>query len=102
MADPKVIHAYRHLYRGLLHAVQFAKPARFTARNQLRKAFREKGAKYDVRGIARTIRFLDAATRETGLEHHVLKNLLVIAWHRYENPPTWREVQVEQKTPKKT
>ncbi|RYC61815.1 hypothetical protein CHU98_g4395 [Xylaria longipes] len=85
MADPKIIHAYRHLYRGLLHAVQFSKPARYTARNQLRRAFREKGAKYDYRGIARTIRFLDAATRERGLEHRVLKNLLFIAWPALED-----------------
>lgn len=92
MADPKVLHAYRHLYRGLLHAVQFSKPARYTARNQLRRAFLENGAKYDPRGIARTIRFLEAATRERGLEHLVLKNLLTIAWHRYECPPTWRYV----------
>ncbi|KAI0518238.1 DUF1763-domain-containing protein [Xylaria bambusicola] len=84
MADAKVIHAYRHIYRGLLRAVQFSKPSRYTARNQLRRAFREKGAQYDARGIARTIRFLDAATRERGLEHKVLKNLLMIAWYRYD------------------
>ncbi|KAI1130359.1 DUF1763-domain-containing protein [Nemania abortiva] len=102
MTDLKVIHAYRHLYRGLLHAVQFSKPARYTARNQLRRAFREKGATYDVRGIARTIRFLDAATRERGLEHHVLKNLLMIAWHRHENPLSWKEVESKQRVPPKT
>ncbi|KAI1748548.1 DUF1763-domain-containing protein [Xylaria castorea] len=90
MTDPQIIHAYRHLYRGLLHAVQFSKPARYTARNQLRRAFREKGAKYDCRGIARTIRFLDAATRERGLEHRVLKNLLFVAWYRYEDAFDWR------------
>ncbi|KAI3327971.1 DUF1763-domain-containing protein [Xylariaceae sp. AK1471] len=95
MADPKIIHAYRHLYRGLLHGVQFSKPARYTARNQLRRAFRDKGAKYDPRGIARTIRFLDAATRERGLEHRVLKNLLIMAWYRYEDGHNWRHVQTE-------
>ncbi|KAI0432868.1 DUF1763-domain-containing protein [Xylaria sp. FL1042] len=95
MADPKVIHAYRHLYRGLLHAVQFSKPARYTARNQLRRAFRERGAKYDHRGIVRTILFLNAATRERGLEHRVLKNLLLIAWHRYDNANNWKHVQKE-------
>ncbi|KAI0451785.1 mitochondrial carrier protein [Xylaria acuta] len=97
MTDPKIIHAYRHLYRGLLHAVQFSKPARYTARNQLRRAFCEKGAKYDYRGITRTIRFLDAATRERGLEHRVLKNLLFIAWHRYDDAPSWRHAQLEQR-----
>ncbi|KAI0156620.1 DUF1763-domain-containing protein [Xylariaceae sp. FL1272] len=84
MADhQQIIHAYRHLYRGLLHAVQFAKPARFVAQQQLRKAFTEKGATYDYRSIARTCRFLDAAAQERGLEHKVLKNLLRIAATRY-------------------
>ncbi|KAI0974769.1 DUF1763-domain-containing protein [Xylaria arbuscula] len=96
MADLNVIHAYRHLYRALLHAVQFAKPARYTARNQLRRAFREKGAHYDARGIVRTIFFLKAAARERGLEHRVLKNLIMIAWHRYDDSPNWKHVQLAQ------
>ncbi|KAI1275760.1 DUF1763-domain-containing protein [Xylaria sp. FL0933] len=96
MADPKIIHAYRHLYRGLLHAVQFSKPARYTARDQLRRAFREKGAKYDPRGVVRTILFLEAATRERGLEHRVLKNLLTIAWHRHADKSNWKHVQLDQ------
>ncbi|KAI0541648.1 DUF1763-domain-containing protein [Xylaria digitata] len=95
MAGLKVIHAYRHLYRGLLHAIQFSSPSRYTARNQLRRAFREKGAEYDHRSIARTIRFLDAATRERGLEHRVLKNLLMIAWHRDQGSP-WKAAQPER------
>ncbi|KAI0878485.1 DUF1763-domain-containing protein [Hypoxylon argillaceum] len=98
MADLKVIHAYRHLYRGLLHAVQFSKPARYTALTQLRRAFREKGAKYDARGIPRTIRFLAAAARERGLEHRVLKNLIMIAWHREDDAQkNWRSFQIEQR-----
>ncbi|KAI8631023.1 DUF1763-domain-containing protein [Xylariaceae sp. FL1651] len=101
MADLKIIHAYRHLYRGLLHAVQFSKPARYTALNQLRRAFREKEAKYDPRGIARTIRFLDAARRETGLEHQVLKNLLIVAFYRHKSSPTWKHVQLEQQAKSK-
>lgn len=95
MASTEVIHAYRHLYRGLLHAVQFSKPARYTARNQLRRAFREKGARYDQRGIARTIRFLDAAKRERGPEHRVLKNLLIMAWYRYDSSG-WKQAISEK------
>ncbi|KAI2631720.1 mitochondrial carrier protein [Xylaria nigripes] len=101
MTDLNVIHAYRHLYRGLLHAVQFAKPSRFTARDQLRRAFREKGAKYDARGIARTIRFLEAAARERGLEHRVLKNLLRLAWHRYGSVPSWSHTWSSENKKKK-
>ena len=82
MADPRVIHTYRHLYRACLHAVQFSKPARFVARDKLRTAFREKDAELDERGSIRTLRFLEAAARERGLEHNVLKNLLVITYFR--------------------
>lgn len=82
-ADLKVIHAYRALYRALLHAVQFSKPARFVARDQLRLGFRDPGATYDYRSIARTVRFLEAAARTRGVEHKVLKNLLVMSYYRH-------------------
>ncbi|KAI1855142.1 hypothetical protein JX266_000007 [Neoarthrinium moseri] len=83
MADTQIIHAYRHLYRHGLRAVQFSKPSRYTFRDQLRKAFRDRDAKFDPSSISRTVEFLEAATRTRGLEHKVLKNLLHVAWHRY-------------------
>ena len=95
MASTEVIHAYRHLYRDLLHTVQFSNPAQDTARNQLRKAFHEKGARYDQRGIARTIRFLDAGKRERGPEHRVLKHLLIMAWYRYDSSG-WKQAIAEK------
>ncbi|OTB16312.1 hypothetical protein K445DRAFT_74783 [Daldinia sp. EC12] len=82
MTDPRIIHAYRHLYRQLLHAVKFSKPARFVARDQLRAAFRDKNAKFDPRNTTRTVRFLEAAARTRGLEHSILKNLLMVAYDR--------------------
>ena len=36
MSNQEVIHAYRHLYRGLLRAVQYSAPGRYTARDQRR------------------------------------------------------------------
>jgi hypothetical protein len=84
MADIQVLHAYRHLYRHGLRAIQFSKPARFVLRDLLRTAFREKGAELDSAGVARTVQFLEAAQRSRGLEHKVLKNLLFVAYHRYE------------------
>lgn len=97
MASEQVVHAYRHLYRGLLRAVQFSKPARYVARDQLRVAFREPGAVPDTRGIARTIRFLEAAARERGLEHKILKNLLMTQFFRNrEKSKTWKIVKLEQ------
>ncbi|KAI1136583.1 DUF1763-domain-containing protein [Hypoxylon sp. FL0543] len=103
MTDLKVIHAYRHLYRGLLHAVQFSKPARYIARDQLRRAFREERAKHDPRRIARTLRFLEAAGRTRGLEHSILRNLLLTAYYRYyESLTRWKIVEHADRQPKKS
>lgn len=85
MSSQEVIHAYRHLYRGLLRAVQYSTPNRYTARDQLRKAFREPakdGAALDAAGVKRTLWFLKAAQKEAGMEHRILKSLLMVAWHR--------------------
>jgi len=79
----EIIHAYRHLFRGLLRAVQFSKPARYTARDQLRDAFRhEDPVSFDPRKISRTVEFLRLATQEAGLEHQILKNILRVNWER--------------------
>jgi hypothetical protein len=86
MSNPtpqEVVHAYRHLYRGLLHAVQFSMPARFTARDQLRDAFRkEDPSTFNKDKIARTVEFLKLAAQETGLEHRLVKNLLRTNYER--------------------
>ncbi|RSL72661.1 hypothetical protein CEP54_000604 [Fusarium duplospermum] len=78
----EAIHAYRRLYRCLLKAVQYTLPARFVVRDQLRSAFREPGAKYNARGIQRTIWFLEAAAKEKGMEHRILKNLIRVQLRR--------------------
>ncbi|RDA84227.1 hypothetical protein CP532_0133 [Ophiocordyceps camponoti-leonardi (nom. inval.)] len=85
-----VIHAYRHLYRCLLQAVQHAVPARYAARDQLREAFRERGAKLDPVGVKRTLWFLQAAAREAGLEHKILKNLLRVRIAQVAGKSDWR------------
>ncbi|CAL3972509.1 unnamed protein product [Diplocarpon coronariae] len=73
----ELIHAYRHLYRGLLHAVRFAKPSRYIARDQLRNAFRnEHSSNFDKQKVERTIEFLQYAAQEKGLEHRIVKSLL--------------------------
>ncbi|RGP61992.1 complex 1 [Fusarium longipes] len=79
----QISHAYRTLYRNLLKAVQYSSPSRFVARDQLRRAFREPGATYDERGIKRTNWFLEAAAREKGMEHKILKNLLRVQQMRF-------------------
>lgn len=79
MSRNEVLHAYRHLYRHGLRAVQFSKPARYTLRDRLRLAFR-KGTPADlnIHKISNTIEFLHYATIENGLEHKILKNLLFV------------------------
>jgi hypothetical protein len=81
MADRAVVHAYRHLYRQSLRAVQFSKPARYTLRDRLRLAFR-KGSAHDFepQRVQNTLEFLQYATRENGLEHRIMKNLLFVWW----------------------
>lgn len=83
VASQEIIHAYRHLYRSLLRAVQYSRPGRDVARDQLRAAFREKGATYDETGIKRTRWFLEAAGKQRGLEHSIVKNLLRVRSMRH-------------------
>ncbi|OTB04169.1 hypothetical protein M426DRAFT_164462 [Hypoxylon sp. CI-4A] len=102
MTDLKIIHAYRHLYRGLLHAVQFSKPARYIARDKIRTAFRDEQAKLDPRSTARTLRFLEAAARSRGIEHNVLRSLLLTAYYRnYASKQPWKIVEQAMHRPKK-
>lgn len=77
----EIVHAYRHIHRQALHAVQYSSPARHVLRQQLRLAFRN-GTLESFNGdkIRNTITFLENATKERGLEHHLLKNLLHVGW----------------------
>ena len=83
-SSQELVHAYRHLYRGLLRAVQYSKPARYSARDQLRDAFRkEDPTAFNKAKVERTIEFLRLAAQETGLEHKLVKNLLYTnRWRR--------------------
>jgi len=83
MSNTAVIHAYRNLYRHGLRAIQFSKPARYTLRDRLRLAFR-RGSATDLepQKIQQTIEFLQYATKERGLEHKILKNLLIVWWQQ--------------------
>lgn len=104
MATIEVIHAYRHLYRAGLRAVQYSYPASTGVRNMLRQAFRAKDAQQlNGRAIKRTIWFLKNAAREAGIEHKVVKSILRVNFERevvrrYQQP-TW--TQIVQGTEKK-
>ena len=81
MSQQAIIHAYRHLYRHSLRAIQFSKPARFTLRDRLRLAFRRGYASdFEPQKVQNTIEFLQYAAKENGLEHKILKNLLFVWW----------------------
>lgn len=89
--------AYRFLYRKFLKAVQYSKPARLVVRDQLRVAFREKGAKFDAEGVRRTGWFLDAAAVDRGMEHKILKNLIRVRLIRERKNESWGRVLHESK-----
>ncbi|PTB66458.1 DUF1763-domain-containing protein [Trichoderma citrinoviride] len=103
-----VTHAYRRLYRSLLQAVRYSAPARYVARDQLRAAFREKEKKpgqhgasaaavLDGEGVKRTVWFLEAAARERGLEHRILKNLVRVRLESGWGVRSWRRAVNESK-----
>ena len=82
-----IVQSYRALYRELLRAVQYSAPARYTARDRLRVAFRRGGVgDYDSKKIENTLEFLRGAARERGMEHKILKNLLHVRYWEKEKP----------------
>ena len=79
----EIILAYRHLYKHILRAVQYSKPARFIARDRIRTAFQLLPAEaYNGTQVSRTLDFLDAAAKTKGLEHKVVKNLMHVWWEQ--------------------
>ncbi len=82
-----IIKAYRNLYRTGLRAVQYSAPARYTLRDRLRRAFRASPASdFDQQRILNTLEFLDGAAKTTGIEHHIVRSLLMVWWHE---PSQW-------------
>ena len=76
-----VLRLYRQLYRQSLRAVRYSTPARHVLRQQLNLAFRNgKSTNVNAPEIKNTLQFLENATKETGLEHQILKNVLHVCW----------------------
>ncbi|KAJ5129224.1 uncharacterized protein N7515_005263 [Penicillium bovifimosum] len=76
-----VVHAYRHLYRQGLKAIQYSTPGRYILLKSLRKSYRSSPSEeFDPAKIANTIRFLERATEVAGMEHKILKNLLLVRY----------------------
>ncbi|XWX01857.1 hypothetical protein V2A60_009886 [Cordyceps javanica] len=111
----EILHAYRHLYKGLLRGVQYSIPARYIVRDQIRLAFRQDPAAsaptshgeaapavagpeaWDAGAIKRTLWFLSAAGRENGLEHRILRNLVRMHSERAAPTRRWRRAQLWDK-----
>lgn len=79
----EVVTAYRHLLKQGLRAVQHSKPARFTVRDRIRGAFRESSLEsFDTKRVHRTLQFLEGATKQIGIEHKIIKNLMFVWWEK--------------------
>jgi hypothetical protein len=73
-----MVHAYRHLYRQGLKAIQYSTPGRHMLLKSLRKSYRSTPSEeFDPVKINNTLRFLERATAVAGMEHKILKNLLL-------------------------
>jgi len=102
----EIIHAYRHLLRWGTRAVQYAKPARFTVRDQLREGFRFPNldkdlgnTEFDAQRIKQTVWFLKAAASERGLEHTIVKNLVAVA--AASRPEPWKAIALKKERERK-
>ncbi|KAF2428967.1 DUF1763-domain-containing protein [Tothia fuscella] len=85
----EIITAYRALYRTGLRAIQFSSPARYVLRDRLRRAFRVAPVTdFEPQRITNTLEFLNGAAQSTGMEHHILRNLLMV-W--YWEPESWAQ-----------
>jgi hypothetical protein len=83
MSNRDILHTYRALLRASLRAIHFSRPARHTLVSRLRLAFTKNPASaYNPQKVANTLEFLEYARTQTGLEHKILKNLLLVWWNQ--------------------
>lgn len=88
-----VVHAYRHLYRQGLKVVNYSTPSRHVLRNTLRSAFRTGTRKeFQPQKIANTLNFLRRACDVAGLEHKIVRNVLMVNY--WEQPRMRKEYRV--------
>lgn len=88
-----IISAYRHLYRQGLKAVNYSTPARHVLVRILRSSFRSTPvSEFNPLKIANTLGFLRRASDIMGLEHKIVKNLVMVRY--WEQPHVHRDVRV--------
>jgi hypothetical protein len=72
-----VVHAYRHLYRQGLKAIQYSTPGRYMVLKTLRTSYRSRSEQFEPAKIAKTLQFLERASEVSGMEHKILRNILM-------------------------
>ncbi|KAL4930037.1 uncharacterized protein BDV17DRAFT_290025 [Aspergillus undulatus] len=76
-----IVQAYRHLYRQGLKAINYSTPSRHVLVRTLRSSFRSSPAQdFDPVRITNTLTFLDSAANISGIEHKIVKNLLMLKY----------------------
>jgi hypothetical protein len=93
MEQRAVIHAYRRLYRQGLKLINYSAPSRQVLLRTLRSAFLSSPARdFDPKKVANTLRFLQRASDVAGLEHKIVKNLLMVRY--WEQPQVRKDVKL--------
>ncbi|KAL4896357.1 hypothetical protein BDV59DRAFT_191507 [Aspergillus ambiguus] len=88
-----VIHAYRHLYRAGLKVINYSTPSRHVLLRTLRSSFRSSSAQdFNSHRIANTLRFLQRAADVAGIEHKIVKNLMMVRY--WEQPHLRKDLRV--------
>lgn len=87
--DRAIVHAYRHLYRAGLKVVNYSTPSRHVLLRILRSSFRSSPAlNFNPQKVFNTLQFLQRAADVAGLEHRIVKNLMMV---RYWEQPHLRK-----------
>lgn len=94
MTDSRaIILAYRQLYRRGLQVINYSTPARHVLLRILRSSFRTASRDdFDPKKIAKTLEFLQRASESAGLEHKIIKNIIMVRY--WEQPQIRKDVKV--------
>lgn len=94
MRNPQtVVHAYRHFYRQGLKAIHYSTPSRHILVKTLRSSFRSSSPDdFNPQRVSNTLRFLQRATDVAGIEHKILKNLMITRY--WEQPHTMKNARM--------
>ncbi|KKK15070.1 hypothetical protein P175DRAFT_0521547 [Aspergillus ochraceoroseus IBT 24754] len=88
-----IVHAYRHLYRQGLKAINYSTPSRYLLLQTLRSSFRSSPAQdFNQFRITNTLQFLRKAADVSGIEHKIVRNLLQIKY--WEQPNVRNDLRV--------